>query len=391
MKLAIFATHPIQYHIPWYQELSRRPGVDVKVYFACIPGAEEQGTGFDVAFNWDIPLLEGYQWEVLTSKQKNNGLKGFFSCRVLGLAKLLRWDRPDVVLLTGWQALPLLQVLLWCVLLGIPRIVRGESNGLKPRSRKVRLIHSLLLRRYQGFLTIGKANRQFYTGYGVSEEKLFPCPYFVDNTRFFSQIKHGLPQREELREKWSIPQESTCFMYVGKLIKKKRIQDQLDALKIALKKNANLYLLVVGTGELMESAQQKVYADNLPVSFVGFLNQTEITNAYGAADCLILSSDYDETWGLVVNEAMVCGLPAIVSDRAGCGPDLIEEGITGSLYPFGDTQALAARVLYMAENQERLLQMGKNAQRRVLQHYTVRKAVKGTLAAVENVAGQAIA
>ncbi|RUM38208.1 MAG: hypothetical protein DSY58_02595 [Desulfobulbus sp.] len=104
----------------------------------------------------------------------------------------------------------------------------------------------------------------------------------------------------------------------------------------------------------------------------------------------ILSSDYDETWGLVVNEAMVCCLPAIVSDRVGCGPDLVEEGITGSLYPFGDIQTLAARMLYMAENQERLLQMGKNAQRRVLQHYNVKKAVKGTLAAVEDVTGQAI-
>ena len=61
-------------------------------------------------------------------------------------------------------------------------------------------------------------------------------------------------------------------------------------------------------------------------SFTGFLNQTEISRAYVAADCLVLPSDYDETWGLVVNEAMASGLPCIISDRCGCAPDLGNAG-----------------------------------------------------------------
>ncbi len=58
-------------------------------------------------------------------------------------------------------------------------------------------------------------------------------------------------------------------------------------------------------------------------SFVGFLNQREISRAYVAADCLILPSDYRETWGLVANEALASGLPALVSDACGCAEDLI--------------------------------------------------------------------
>ncbi len=389
MRIAIFATHPIQYHVPWYRELSCRPGMDVRVYFACIPGAEEQGAGFDIAFKWDIPMLEGYRWEVLESKKSNPGLQGFFSCRVQGMRQVLRRDQPDVVLLTGWQALPLLQALLWCVLLRIPRIVRGESNGMKPRRLRVRFVHRLLLPLYNGFLAIGRANRQFYTGYGVGENKIFSCPYFVENERLLAQVESVQTDRQLLRSQWGIASGAVCFLYVGKLVAKKRIQDQLEALQRALLENSGLHLLVVGTGELMEAAVRIQKEKQLPVTFAGFLNQTEITQAYAAADCLILSSDYDETWGLVVNEAMVCGLPGIVSDRCGSGPDLIEEGITGTIYPFGNISALAEAMLEMAKHPGTMRKMGKKAQQRIIHHYNVEKTVNGTLKAVEYVAGQA--
>jgi glycosyltransferase involved in cell wall biosynthesis len=51
-----------------------------------------------------------------------------------------------------------------------------------------------------------------------------------------------------------------------------------------------------------------------------------------------------ETWGLVVNEAMACGLPGVVSDAVGCGPDLIEEGSTGAVFPLGDITAFARAI-----------------------------------------------
>jgi glycosyltransferase involved in cell wall biosynthesis len=387
MKIAIFAPHPIQYHIPWFQELSQRAGYDVKVYFASVPDAVKQGAGFDVAFNWDVPLFEGYDFKVLENTSSILKKNGFFSCLSKGIRNVLQQERPDIVILTGWQVFPLLQALFWTIILRIPRIVRGESNGLKPRSLKVQLVHRLLLPWYNGFLTIGKANRQFYKGYGVREQKMFSCPYFVDNKRFLAQAKQSSLKRNEYRAQWSIPDTAVCFVYVGKLIAKKRIQDQLAALEIALKHNGNLHLLIVGTGELMDFARKKVKDQELPVSFTGFLNQTEITMAYVAADCLILSSDYDETWGLVVNEAMVCGLPAIVSDRAGSGLDLIEEEVTGTLYPFGNIPALADKILGMAQHPESMHGMGKKAQQIVLQNYNVEKAVRGTLEAVECVAG----
>jgi glycosyltransferase involved in cell wall biosynthesis len=102
-----------------------------------------------------------------------------------------------------------------------------------------------------------------------------------------------------------------------------------------------------------------------------------------AADFLALPSDFGETWGLVVNEAMACGLPALVSDRVGCGPDLVEDGVTGAVFPCGDVEALAERLRDLASNPERLRTMGRRAQERVLEGYSVQRAVAGTVEAVE--------
>src|SRR5262249_18458612 len=67
------------------------------------------------------------------------------------------------------------------------------------------------------------------------------------------------------------------------------------------------------------------------------------TKFYAAADLLVLPSE-SESWGLVVNEAFACGLPAIVSDRVGCAPDMIRHDVTGRVVPFGDGQELARAI-----------------------------------------------
>jgi glycosyltransferase involved in cell wall biosynthesis len=385
VKIAIVATHPIQYHVPWYIALSEISNHAVKVYYACQPDDRRQGVGFDQPFSWDIPMYDGYEWQLLDNKKKNPGVADFFASSIRNMTDVLRRDKPDVLILTGWQGLPLMQALWSGIRLRIPRVIRGESSGLKSRKLKARLVHRLLLSQFNAFLVIGSANHDFYARYGIPESKLFSCPYFVENNRLYDQAQLHRVKRESLRRSWGIPHDAICYLYVGKLDRKKRVLDQLAALKVAQSQNPKLHLLVVGTGELMQRAREFTAQNDLPVSFTGFLNQTEITSAYVAADCLIMSSDYDETWGLVVNEAMVCGLPAIVSDRVGCGPDLVRSGITGERYEFGAVNALSHSMLSMAESRVRMTEMGDCARELVLSQYTVENAVAGTIQAIESV------
>lgn len=367
--------------------LAVQKDISLKVFYALLPDEQQQGAGFGVPFTWDIPTLEGYRWEALPNSARSPSLSGFFGSSTPDIYKIFAKEKPDVVIITGWQSLPLLQALWACMRLRIPRIIRGESNALRRRPGWIRLIHRLFLSRFDAYLAIGKANREFYRNYGIPEEKIFKCNYFVDNRCFQERFRGIAGERDVIRLEWGIKENDICFLYAGKLIPKKRIFDFLQAMEKALLIKGNIRLLVVGTGELMESARQFVFKRKLPVTFAGFLNQTEIVKAYAAADCLVLPSDFGETWGLVVNEAMACGLPVIVSDRVGCGPDLVVNGVTGFVFPFGDPDALAGRLLDMASDIDKRLQMGKNAVERV-GGYSVGKALEGTLNAINFVVRQ---
>jgi glycosyltransferase involved in cell wall biosynthesis len=107
--------------------------------------------------------------------------------------------------------------------------------------------------------------------------------------------------------------------------------------------------------------------------------------AYAAADVLVVPSSHDETWGLVVNEAMASGLPAIVSDQVGCAPDLVIPGETGFVFHAGDDDALAASISAYAANRQMLREHGDAARSRV-QAYSLTSAVQGTIDAARRFA-----
>lgn len=388
-RVLAIASHPIQYHSPWFRALAAARSIDFSVLFIQQPDSTQQGGGFGLPFQWDIPLLEGYRWQQAEDLRGRGGLNGFFSVRVGDPLSLVRQLQPDIVVLTGWHIWPLVQMLIAARRAGVPVIMRGEANALRRRPLFVRGLHRLLLDRCSAFLPIGSSSRDFYRTYGIAEHLLFDTPYFVDNARFSSSAAEMTPRREELRARWNIPAAAICYCYAGKLEPKKRILDLLQALSIAVARSSEpLHLLVVGSGELLDQARAMSEQLKLPITFAGFLNQTEIPAAYVASDCLVLPSDYGETWGLVVNEAMACGRPAIVSDHVGCGADLVIENETGAVFPFGDIQALADQLVKLADA-DRLRQMGARARRRVLESYSVEKSVDGVMNAIRHVLGRA--
>jgi glycosyltransferase involved in cell wall biosynthesis len=85
---------------------------------------------------------------------------------------------------------------------------------------------------------------------------------------------------------------------------------------------------------------------------------------YSAADLLVLASEF-EPWGMVVNEAMCCGLPVVVSDKVGAAADLVADGINGFVYPVGDVPALADRVLRLVEDEGLRRAMARESVRRI--------------------------
>jgi glycosyltransferase involved in cell wall biosynthesis len=361
--LAVLTTHPIQYQAPLWKELAARKNVPFKVFYMSDQGFEARfDPGFGKSLSWDIDLLGGYECEFLDT-YRGPRLDSFWGLRLKrGFGHALRQMGADVLWIQGWQVAAYWQAVFAARRAGTEVWLRGETNarsnaGGIGRQFKRRLLRELL-HRVDRLLYIGEANRQFYLNQGIGEERLAPAPYCVDNRRFAAAAAAARPECHRIREEWGIPTEAFCFLFAGKFIAKKRPIDLIEAtrrLQHTLQ-GKKIHLLWVGTGELGRELRQACHAcfdaergerGNAPnghngpnASFVGFLNQSEISRAYVAADCLVLPSDANETWGLVVNEAMASGLPCIVSDACGCVEDLVEPIRPDLSYPVGDIIAL---------------------------------------------------
>ena len=385
-RLAIVETHPIQYKAPLFCLLAAHPEIEPVVFYAMIPDAAQQGTGFGLPFAWDVPLLDGYRYEVLRNRAAHPALNRFGGCDTPDIFPRLREMRPDAVLVNGWVVKTCLQTLWACRRLAIPCFVRGEANLLRPRAAWKHALHRLLVRQYAAYLAIGAANRDFYRFHGCPEDRIFWAPYAVDNDFFAARAAERAGRRNEIRRDFGIPCGRQVFLFTGKLVCKKHPQDLLKALgRLPAELRAGTHALMVGDGPLRDECEQLARNQGVSATFTGFLNQSRVPDAYAAADVLVLPSDAGETWGLVVNEAMASGRPAVVSRAVGCCSDLVVAGETGQAFDFGDGEALTRYLAGYVRDPVHAARQGRAAARHV-QSYSLAGVAAGLLAALKRCA-----
>jgi len=215
-----------------------------------------------------------------------------------------------------------------------------------------------LLQRTPAILFIGRRNRNFLCDMGVVDERLFKVPYSIDNIRFASTAKRMLPERHKLCQQFGLDPTMPTYLFCGKLIHKKRPLQLLEAYQSSGLAN-QAQLIFVGEGELRPVLEDRILELSLKnVHLLGFLNQTEMPLAYVLGELLCLISDSTETWGLVVNEALACGRPVIVSDTVGCSPDLVDQ-TNGWVTPLDDHSRLSKILVLSFECYANWIEMGE--------------------------------
>lgn len=187
--------------------------------------------------------------------------------------------------------------------------------------------------------------------------------------------------RTEIRRNWGVPPDAVVVLFCAKLQPWKRPQDVLQA--FAKDSVRGAYLIYVGEGPMRANLESEARALGIAdrVRFLGFVNQSGLPSVYRSADVLVLPSEYD-AFGVVVNEAMLCGCAAIVSDRVGARFDLVQEGETGFVFPAGDVGALSALLRQILGSPDRLKVLGTAARKR-METWSPHQNLEATIVALE--------
>ena len=387
-RLAIISTHPIQYNAPWFRLVAERNNIILKVFYTWSQVEKEAkyDPGFGKEIAWDIPLLEGYEYEFVNNTSASPGTRHYNGIVNPGLINRIQLFKPDAVLVSGWNFKSHLQCLRYFHN-KIPVFFRGDSTLIDSQSYFKRIARNLALSwvfsHIDRAMYVGKANKDYFKAHGLKEHQLIFAPHAIDNQRFASHQDHTTAGNT-LRTSLGLEANATVFLFAGKLEPKKDPQLLLNVWK-------NLYLpdaqlVFVGNG-ILEKALKEVAAQIPNVHFVDFQNQQQMPAVYAMADIFVLpSKGPGETWGLAVNEAMAAGKPVLVSDACGCVQDLVEEGVNGWIFKAGDQAMLQAKIESISTDKNVLAAMGKKGSERIKQYNFegIASAIENSLRAITN-------
>ena len=292
MRLAIVASHPIQYHAPLFRKLARR--LDLTVFYAHRATPVDQArAGFGIGFEWDVDLLSGYEHVFLRNLAKRPGLDRFGGCDTPEIGARLAEGHFDAVLVLGWHLKTYLQAGLAAKRLGLPLLARGDSHLATPRPTVKRAVKAIaypaFLRLFDAALYVGKRSRAYWTHYRYPASRLFFSPHCVDTEWFAARATEAA--RVALRARLGLADEAKVALFAGKLMPFKRPLDLVSAAARLKAEGREMAVLVAGAGPLEHEMTAAARRAGVSLHLLGFCNQTEMPAAYAAADILVLPSE----------------------------------------------------------------------------------------------------
>ena len=361
MKRLVILTEIISpYRIPLFNALARHGAVDLHVIFLAEtdPGLRQ----------WHVYKDEiKFSYEVLPSWRRRIGR--FKALINTGLNRALTAASPDAIVCGGYSYLASWQTLLWAKKHNVPFLLWSESiaQELRRGYALVEFLKDEFLQRCCGFVVPGQLAREYLRTRRIKDELIFTACNAVDNDFFTAaaaDARHNaMARRSELRA------PDRYFLFAGRLVREKGVFELLSAYA-TLNEQIRLQtgLVFAGDGPCRQQLEERAAAISPgKVMFAGFAQREQLAAYYALAEMLVLPT-YSDTWGLVVNEAMACGLPVILSQVAGCAPELVRQNWNGLLIPPRNVRSLAAAMQELASRPDRCASMGVNSAQLVLQY-----------------------
>jgi glycosyltransferase involved in cell wall biosynthesis len=387
--LAICA-HPVQYMAPNLRRLAKEPSIDFQVAYCSLKGAlPSHDSEFNTTVQWDIPLLDGYDWAEVPNK--GSGSESFFGLNNPGLWRLIRKEKFDAILCyTGYVRASFWIAYAASRLGGTAFLFGTDASALASRIAKrwktnfKQVFWPVLFSLADQVIVPSTATANLIRSLGVPDQKITLTPYSVDNDWWLQRSREV--DRKTVRAEWGASPTTCVFLFCAKLQFWKRPFDLLHAFASVSSRDA--LLIFAGEGPLRSGLADEALRLGISerVRFLGFVNQSVLPAIYTASDLMVLPSEY-EPFAVVVNEASCCGCPVAASDHVGAAGDLIAPVSSALIFPCGDVQAIAKVLENAIADRFQLTAFGQAARKR-MDSWSPRENIRATIAALERAIGK---
>lgn len=291
--------------------------------------------------------------------------------------KLWRRERVRVAFLPSYFPATSLALLFSAKLVGVKCIMMNESHaGTEQATGLKRRVKKLLVSLFDGAILGGTPQLRHFESLGMCPRRMVTGYDAIDNDYFSEQSRNVRESADECRERLFLPQR--YLLSLGRMVEKKNLKTLVEAYALVRKerRETDLKLVFVGSGECQgelvrrcdelgllhtDKPGKDVHAD---VFFYGFRQIDENPVFYALAEAFVLPSLHEE-WGLVVNEAMACGLPILVSKEVGSAEDLVVDGLNGFHFSPASAVQLADKVMKLHDDPVLRERMGKASAARI--------------------------
>ena len=290
----------------------------------------------------------------------------------------------DCLAIHGWSLPGAPVAMQWAANSKTPAIVMSESNyDDATRSRVKEMFKKRLLGSVSAGLVGGQKHKDYLQRLGIPSDGIFTGYNAIDN-HYFEQVA-GASRAEgaKLREQLELPEK--FFIASTRFVEKKNLVRLIDAFgEYHASQRKPWHLVLLGDGELKTRIQSRVRELGLEafVKFAGRISYDAIPAYYSLAQALVHVS-VTEQWGLVVNEAMACGLPVIVSRQTGCTEELVHasNGLTCDAYTTSDIVDCLKQI--HLKTPEQLAEMGSSSTS-IIENFSTHKFAEGLKLASEH-------
>jgi len=392
-KLAIVTTHIIQYAVPLYKKINAHPEVDLTIIFCSDKGlAAHNDPGFGVEYAWDSIDLSGLKYRFLRNYSLFPSVSRFFGLFNPGIIKSLKEERYDAIVIPGYFTASYWLAFYISKVTKTPFILSGEPpSPYKSQFKKIvvnpfkKIVLRWLVDNASAILYIGKKSQEYYLSYRKNiKNKMFFCPYSVDNDYYFSKAREYRESKMQLKEMLGIPKDLPVILFLSKLT---RWKQPMLLLKAYRKLKTPASLVYVGSGYRYKELIRYAKNNNLKNAFFfGFQNYSQIPKFYAISDILAFPS-LGESWGLVVNEAMCFGLPIVTTNKVMSTFDLVVDGENGYILTTENTEDFKGILDNLLDNPVRRQKMGEKS-RQLIKNWNYDKYTEGLLNALAFIRGK---